>query len=109
MDLDGDSPAVASPSRRVQPAPEGMIRWSSKITKEGDVVMRVAAPKEKESWLDLVGTKLDEVDGKRRSLNSGKGMCDVPGCGEKRKYRSVKDFERGGCCIEHLKAVEASL
>ncbi|OWZ70290.1 hypothetical protein AYX14_04323 [Cryptococcus neoformans] len=108
-DLDGDSPAVPSPSRRVQPAPEGMIRWSSKITKEGDVIMRVAAPKEKESWLDLVGAKLDEVDEKRRSLNGGKGMCDAPGCGERRKYRSVKDFERGGCCMEHLKTVEASL
>ncbi|KIR25854.1 ino eighty subunit 2 [Cryptococcus deuterogattii 99/473] len=109
MDLDGDASAVPSPSRRVQPAPEGMIRWSSKITKEGDVVMRVAPPKEKEAWLDLVGAKLDEVAEKQRSLNRGKGMCDAPGCGEKRKYRSVKNFNKGGCCMEHLKAVEASL
>lgn len=86
-----------------------MICWSSKIIKEGDVVMCVVVLKEKELWLDLVGIKLDEVDGKWRLLNSGKGMCDVFGCGEKCKYWLVKDFERGGCCIEYLKVVEVLL
>lgn len=71
--------------------------------------MRVAPPKEKEAWLDLVGAKLDEVAEKQRSLNRGKRVCDAPGCGEKRKYRSVKNFDKGGCCMEHLKTVEASL
>jgi hypothetical protein len=30
-------------------------------------------------------------------------MCDVSGCGERRKYRLVQDFKRGACGMEHLR------
>lgn len=35
----------------------------------------------------------------------GPGVCAVAGCGQPRKYRSVKDWTIGACGIEHLKAV----
>lgn len=35
-------------------------------------------------------------------------LCDVDGCGKGRKYRLVKDWERGACGMEHLKALEVS-
>ena len=33
--------------------------------------------------------------------------CDVEGCAAKRKYRLVRDFQRGACGMEHLKVLEA--
>ncbi|KAI0348652.1 hypothetical protein BDW22DRAFT_1437741 [Trametopsis cervina] len=33
--------------------------------------------------------------------------CDVDGCDAQRKYRLVKDFQRGACGIAHLKQLEA--
>ncbi|KZT51207.1 hypothetical protein CALCODRAFT_443421, partial [Calocera cornea HHB12733] len=35
--------------------------------------------------------------------------CAVAGCEQMRKYRSVKDFEKGACGLEHLKALNAQL
>jgi Ino eighty subunit 2 len=32
--------------------------------------------------------------------------CDMEGCGEKRKYRLVRDWTRGACGMGHLKALE---
>ena len=29
-------------------------------------------------------------------------ICDVQGCSARRKYRLVRDFERGACGLEHL-------
>ncbi|WVQ73850.1 hypothetical protein IAR50_003431 [Cryptococcus sp. DSM 104548] len=90
-----------SPSRRIHAPPEGMVRWTSKMGQDGAVVMSVGVPKGKEEWLQL-GVPPVEL---RRDV----GMCSAPGCGEKRKYRSVKVFEKGGCSMAHLKAVEAAL
>lgn len=36
-------------------------------------------------------------------------LCDVPGCDVPRKYRSVKDWQRGACGMAHLKTLEAQL
>ena len=36
-------------------------------------------------------------------------VCDVNGCGRPRKYKLVKDPSRGGCGIEHLKALQAAM
>lgn len=35
--------------------------------------------------------------------------CDVAGCEAQRKYRLVKDFQRGACGLLHLKHLEAQL
>lgn len=39
--------------------------------------------------------------------NSVKPVCDVAGCGVPRKYRLVKDWEKGACGMEHLKVLES--
>ena len=36
-------------------------------------------------------------------------MCNIPGCGLPRKYKLVKDPMKGGCGMEHLKALQATL
>ncbi|KAH8100622.1 hypothetical protein BXZ70DRAFT_164814 [Cristinia sonorae] len=36
-----------------------------------------------------------------------KPLCDVEGCGIVRKYRLVKDWQRGACGMAHLKALES--
>ena len=33
--------------------------------------------------------------------------CDVQGCTSLRKYRLVRDFQKGACGLSHLKALEA--
>ncbi|CDO72357.1 hypothetical protein BN946_scf184977.g54 [Trametes cinnabarina] len=35
--------------------------------------------------------------------------CDVPGCTASRKYRLVRDFQKGACGLSHLKALEAQM
>lgn len=35
--------------------------------------------------------------------------CDVAGCQARRKYRWVKDWQRGACGMEHLKLLETQL
>ncbi|KAF9035003.1 hypothetical protein BDZ89DRAFT_1011776 [Hymenopellis radicata] len=37
-----------------------------------------------------------------------KPLCAVEGCGSERKYRLVRDWERGACGMSHLKILEAS-
>jgi Ino eighty subunit 2 len=77
------------------------------------VVLRVAAPRGKEGWIDIGPNGL--VDGRPRvnvketERRDVSGVCAVEGCGEKRKYRSVKKFEVGGCSLAHLKQVEATI
>ncbi|KAH7882854.1 hypothetical protein F5I97DRAFT_140843 [Phlebopus sp. FC_14] len=41
-----------------------------------------------------------------RAGGASKGVCDVGGCGEVRKYRLVKDWRRGACGMEHLQKLE---
>ena len=33
-------------------------------------------------------------------------ICDVRGCSQPRKYKLVKDPSKGGCGMEHLKALQ---
>lgn len=33
-------------------------------------------------------------------------QCDIHGCGEKRKYRLVKDWQKGACGMAHLRELE---
>ena len=35
--------------------------------------------------------------------------CDVQGCTGLRKYRLVRDFQKGACGLSHLKALEAQM
>ena len=35
--------------------------------------------------------------------------CDVQGCNSSRKYRLVRDFQRGACGMNHLKLLEGQL
>ncbi|KAK8847351.1 hypothetical protein IAR55_005208 [Kwoniella newhampshirensis] len=119
--LDNPSPALdsggpsshPSPTRRVPATPGSMIRWVSTVSNDGDVVIRVAAPKEKDEWLGLdSGEKVEkeeEEDVVEMEKKPDMGICNVIGCGEKRKYRSVMQFEMGGCCLDHLKSVESGL
>ena len=36
-------------------------------------------------------------------------QCDFEGCTAQRKYRLLKDWQRGACGMPHLKALEAQL
>ena len=38
-----------------------------------------------------------------------KAICDIEGCGAQRKYRLVKDWQKGACGLPHLKALETKL
>ena len=38
-----------------------------------------------------------------------KPLCDIEGCEAQRKYRLVKDWERGACGLAHLKTLETQL
>ncbi|WWD07746.1 hypothetical protein V865_005848 [Kwoniella europaea PYCC6329] len=108
--LDQPSPALgegeltasgqASPSKQIS---SNMIRWSSTLTKDGDILLRVGAPKEKEDWISL--TPAGE-EGKDRLMVREIPTCGVVGCANKRIYRSTKNFDIGGCSLDHLEAVE---
>lgn len=41
-----------------------------------------------------------------QSLPPPRPRCDVEGCEALRKYRLVKDWEKGACGMPHLKALE---
>ena len=103
-----DPTAESSPapwaSRRVLPPSSDMIRWTSSLM-DDRVVMRVAAPEGKEDWIAV--TSAQNTEQPRATI--GVAPCGVQGCSEKRKYRSVKEFNSGGCSLEHLKLFEASL
>jgi Ino eighty subunit 2 len=79
--------------------------------RDGEVVLRVAAPKGKEEWISLEPTEFKAVDEEEGKGKKGVGVarCDVPGCQERRKYRSTRKLEVGGCSLEHLRAVNDGL
>ena len=107
-DTPGTGSRYASPSRRASGAPKSdMIRWVSSI-QDDKVVIRVGAPAGKEEWIKLASLDDAPSEAKPQHRNT-RGTCGVRGCSQSRKYRSVKRFEVGGCCMEHLKKVEASL
>ncbi|WVW78546.1 hypothetical protein I302_100502 [Kwoniella bestiolae CBS 10118] len=106
--LDQPSPALGEGeslnSGQVSPSKSSakMIRWTSTINKQGDISLRVAAPRDKEDWISV------GADGETPAERVI-AVCGVDGCGKKRIYRSMRDFAVGGCSMEHLKAVEKGL
>ncbi|WWC67885.1 uncharacterized protein I206_101803 [Kwoniella pini CBS 10737] len=105
-----------SPSRKVPSNPSNMIRWSSTINKDGEIQLRVGAPKEKDHWISLRPEAYTEpsqsvIKPEQAEVQprDSRVKCDAPGCEKDRKYRSTKKFEVGGCSLPHLKAVEATL
>lgn len=66
--------------------------------------MAVSVMEGNEKWLELPSPP---------PAGSSKGgheaKCAAKGCSEKRKYRSTKKFDVGGCSLPHLKEVEAAL
>ncbi|KAK4686083.1 Ino eighty subunit 2, partial [Tremellales sp. Uapishka_1] len=106
--LDAPSPTLesADPLLPTTPAvpviPLNMIRTINECV-NGVSVSRVAVPEGMEGWLMVNGDGSGHV---KRKKDEGETKCAVEGCGEKRKYRSIKKFERGGCCIDHLRVVE---
>jgi Ino eighty subunit 2 len=104
--LDGDDPmnGGSSDTRNSQVVP-GMLRFVSSI-KSGKFEMLVSAPPGKEKVIEFASApRTGQVAGGKKA----EARCAVKGCGEKRKYRSVLNFETGGCSMSHLKLVEQSL
>ncbi|KDQ49647.1 hypothetical protein JAAARDRAFT_617681 [Jaapia argillacea MUCL 33604] len=81
-----------------------MYRWvsSTKVAEGGEkkVVLSFSVPV----------AALPDDEGERRSqpVKSRKAVCDVGGCGQPRKYRLVRDWERGACGMGHLKVLESA-
>lgn len=94
-----------------------MYRWVSSVKTQGQEkqmalsfsvpVSVIPAPSETESEdmkMDIeptpgsVHTRLEQVP-----------FCDVQGCVLARKYRLMKDQQRGACSMVHLKALESQL
>jgi Ino eighty subunit 2 len=50
--------------------------------------------------------QLKQHDLLSRVTRNREARCDVPGCQEGRKYRLVRDWERGACGMGHLKVLE---
>jgi Ino eighty subunit 2 len=82
-------------------------------------LLRVAVPRGKDDWIrvdlspgeEALARRIKSEDGAEGGkVSSGRAAgCDAPGCGERRKYRSTKRFEAGGCSVEHLKLVNERL
>lgn len=72
--------------------------------------MNVSVMEGNEKWLELPSPPPSTADGgKDKKKWSKEGKCGAKGCTEKRKYRSTKKFDVGGCSLPHLKEVEAAL
>lgn len=67
--------------------------------------MAVSVMEGNEKWLELPAAPERTAAAKENS----EGRCGAKGCSEKRKYRSTKKFDVGGCSLPHLKEVEAAL
>jgi len=108
VDSDGHS-RRPSPLRSAPPPRGDRVRYVSGLV-DGSLVLRIGVPEGKEGWLGMgLGENGVDLEKVRAGKRSKVAVCAVKGCGERRKYRSVKDFEVGGCCMAHLKEVEAGL
>ncbi|KAH9981561.1 hypothetical protein BJV74DRAFT_879232 [Russula compacta] len=57
--------------------------------------------------LDADGdTKMEAEDELREPRSAAPAVCDVEGCTVRRKYRLVRDRERGACGMDHLHLLE---
>jgi Ino eighty subunit 2 len=101
----GDSGAVGDGP---PPPPPTLLRFVSSV-KGGEFRLTVSFPENK---LDAVKMgpvhSLDDQDNGSTRRNVA-GTCDVPGCGQRRIYRCVTAFDKGGCSLPHLKLVQGSL
>lgn len=55
------------------------------------------------------GTRSFPVHQRPRSAPAIPPKCDVKGCTSLRKYRLVRDFQKGACGLSHLKVLEAQV
>lgn len=94
--------ALAAP-----PAPEipTMYRWvsTSRSPKDG-MIVEGATPAMSLAFAVPPGV-LTEIP---VPVVKQKTVCAVEGCGQDRKYRLVRDWERGACGMAHLKILQAS-
>lgn len=123
---DRDTPIAASRGEAEDEEGEGsaapipiiptMYRWSSSV-KEGEngekqMVLSFAVPISVVPVPDGDETSMD-VDPVPVSAvpppQSERPTCDVSGCKVPRKYRLVKDWQKGACGMEHLKVLEAQV
>jgi Ino eighty subunit 2 len=51
----------------------------------------------------------DKQEQEHKSRGMVPAVCAVEGCTGKRKYRLVRDWERGACGMDHLHILECSL
>nr|ODN87299.1 hypothetical protein L203_03571 [Cryptococcus depauperatus CBS 7841] len=114
-DIEDEASSQSKPDRKLSPfmPSDEMIRWTSSLDDNGNVTIQLSVPKGKEWWIDM-GHSRSEATRDTTAVamireEKLKAMCNAPGCNDRRKYRSVKHFEMGGCCLEHLKRVDASL
>lgn len=114
-DAEGDDNKMA-----VDEEPEGeSIKAEKTMTLSFSVPVSMLPPPSKAEGHDHAVTDMD-VDGTPAALvktkakttppsrppTNGNSLCDVEGCGQTRKYRLVKDWTRGACGMEHLKALQ---
>ncbi|GMK57834.1 hypothetical protein CspeluHIS016_0406680 [Cutaneotrichosporon spelunceum] len=99
---DTDTPRSGQTSPvKARPVPDG-VRWVSRMAGE-DVVLHVGVKAGREGWI-AVG---EEHAARFKASEKGDMVCAAKGCDQARKYRSVGKQSVGGCCVAHLKEVDA--
>lgn len=90
-----------------EPTLPKMYRWvSSSVTGEGgerSMVIGFSVPVDAIPTIEPGSHGRKQVPVRDRTLPK----CDVAGCREVRKYKLVKDWRRGACGMDHLKALES--
>jgi len=116
------TPAVVASTRDGSPPPDGdvqepveitptMYRWIS--TTRPPVEGMVTEPAEMKMRLmfsvpvcALPPNIQAQVGDQVNAPVAMKAICDVSGCGRDRKYRLVKEWQKGACGMDHLKLLE---
>lgn len=80
-----------------------MYRWVSNKSGLSFSLPVAAVTVSEEAGAMDVDSAVKKIEEKREI---SKAFCDVRGCGEVRKYRLVRDWERGACGMIHLKVLE---
>ncbi|EKM60959.1 uncharacterized protein PHACADRAFT_247205 [Phanerochaete carnosa HHB-10118-sp] len=92
------------------PVPPTMYRWVSTTkvppvdgSDEKRMLMTFSVP------VSMLSPPADDyIHPTRADPPPARPSCDVEGCMVQRKYRLVKDWQRGACSMAHLKALEAA-
>ncbi|CAL1696073.1 unnamed protein product [Somion occarium] len=95
-----------------------MYRWVSKVktetngdgesTKQMALSFSVPAAVLPQSRSTGIGMDVD-TETARPELKQVQPLCNAPGCTVPRKYRLVKDWQRGACGMPHLKLLESQM